>query len=324
MIEINSAFEKTNRVVVISLNPAIDLTGMLDSINLGHVNAINNSEQHPAGKGINVASVLVSLGAAVTLTGFLGQDNANDFTNLFNSIGIVDDCIKVPGSTRTNCKLVDSHNQVTEFNFQGFIVTETLIEKLEKRVLALTNNHDYFVISGSVPPGFKEMYLFDWITKLRKMNKRVLFDSSKDALKQGMQALPWLVKPNEHELSSYSGKLLIHEQDYLIAAKNLLAQGIEQVVISKGEKGVLWVNQEGILISIPPPMNIVSTVGAGDTLVAGLCWSFMQQFSRTETLSFSTALAALSVTQVGVCLPSLEEIYVTQKSVAIKKFDRAG
>ncbi len=305
----------TKKVVTVTLNPALDLTGSLNSLNVGTVSLVNNSAFHAAGKGVNVARVLSDLGADVTVTGFLGRDNQEMFCQLFEQIGATDRFIRVDGATRINVKLVESDKQVSDINFPGVKVTPAAIEEFEKCLFELAESHDYFVLAGSLPIGVSAELCAEWISKLQSMEKKVLFDSSRDALKAGIEASPWLIKPNDEELSHFVGKKLTSLEACQQAASELSVKGIENIVVSMGADGVMWLNNNRWLRAKPPKMNVISTVGAGDTLVAGLCWGHMQTMENSELLIFATALSALAVSQVGVGLQSFSELDSLQQQV---------
>lgn len=299
---------KTKKVVTVTLNPALDLTGSLTEFNLGSVSLVSESNLHAAGKGVNVAKVLSELGAEVTVTGFLGQDNPELFHQLFAQIGVNDQFIEVNGATRINVKLVEASGRVNDINFPGVQVTAEEIERFESVLFRLAEDHDYFVIAGSLPGGVSPELCANWISQLRQLGKKVLFDSSKSALAAGISAHPWLIKPNNEELSELFSREFSSEEQCQQAAQTLGDKGIENVVVSMGANGVMWLNQGNWLKATPPKMQVVSTVGAGDTLVAGLCWGHMQALPPHELLQFATALSALAVSQVGVGVTSHEEL----------------
>ncbi|MBR9787416.1 MAG: 1-phosphofructokinase [Vibrionaceae bacterium] len=299
---------KTNKVVTITLNPALDLTGSVEALKVGSVSLVKQSNLHAAGKGVNVAKVLSDLGADVTATGFLGKDNPELFHQLFKEIDVKDEFIEVEGSTRINVKLVESNGEVSDINFPGVQVSSQDISRFEETLFRLADTHDYFVLAGSLPGGVTPELCAAWIEKLHQLGKKVLFDSSKAALSAGIDAHPWLIKPNDEELSDFVGQHLETPEQCQQAAQSLADKGIENIVVSMGANGVMWLNQEEWLRAQPPRMNVVSTVGAGDTLVAGLCWGHMQVMPKNELLRFATALSALAVSQVGVGLTSQEEL----------------
>lgn len=314
---------KTNKVVTITLNPALDLTGSLAELTAGTVNLIQSSDLHAAGKGVNVAKVLSDLGADVTVTGFLGQDNPELFHQLFEQIGVDNQFIKVEGSTRINVKLVEESGRVSDLNFPGVSVTQTDIEKFEHTLLELAQRHDYFVFAGSLPQGISPQQCSAWIEKLREQGKKVLFDSSKAALKAGIDAQPWLIKPNDEELSDFIGESLTTPTQCQSAAETLSTKGIENIVVSLGAEGVMWLNDNQWLTAKPPRMQVVSTVGAGDTLVAGLCWGHMQEMPKPDLLRFATALSALAVSQIGVGLTSQQELDSIKQQTEVTPLDLA-
>ncbi|WP_085343697.1 1-phosphofructokinase [Vibrio sp. ArtGut-C1] len=299
---------KTSKVVTITLNPALDLTGSVNELNVGSVNLVQKSNLHAAGKGVNVAKVLSDLGADVTVTGFLGKDNPELFHQLFNDIGVKNEFVEVQGATRINVKLVEASGNVSDINFPGVQVTADEIARFEETLFRLAETHDYFVLAGSLPGGVTAEQCAAWIKALHQQGKKVLFDSSKAALKSGIEAHPWLIKPNDEELGDFVGEHLETPEQCQAAAQTLSDKGIENIVVSMGADGVMWLNQGEWLRAQPPRMNVVSTVGAGDTLVAGLCWGHMQLMPKNDLLRFATALSALAVSQVGVGLTSQEEL----------------
>ncbi len=307
----------TKKVVTITLNPALDLTGSVNQLNVGSVSLVGQSSLHAAGKGVNVAKVLSELGAQVTVTGFLGRDNQELFCQLFEQLGVQDAFIRIAGATRINVKLVEQNGAVSDINFPGIQVTEADIEAFEATLQRLAQDHDYFVLAGSLPQGISPQRCAGWIAQLRSMNKKVLFDSSRDALLAGLDAKPWLIKPNDEELSQWCGRKLTTLTDCQQAAAKLAQKQIENIVISMGAEGVMWLHENQWLHAKPPKMQVVSTVGAGDTLVAGLCWGHMQHMEKESLLRFATALSALAVTQVGVGLGDWEQLNTLQQQIQV-------
>ncbi|GAD79965.1 1-phosphofructokinase [Vibrio ezurae] len=308
----------TNKVVTVTLNPALDLTGSVKELDLGSVNLVEQGSLHAAGKGVNVAKVLSELGAEVTVTGFLGKNNPELFSQLFNDIKAKDAFIRVDGATRINVKLIEQDGRVSDINFPGVTVTEADIRAFEETLFALAKDHDYFVIAGSLPNGISPQLCASWIKRLHQLGKKVLFDSSRDALRAGLDAKPWLIKPNDEELAEFVGRSLTTAEQCQQAALELADKGIDNIVVSMGANGVMWLEQGIWLFSQPPKAKIVSTVGAGDTLVAGLCWGHMQNMEKEPLLQFATGLSALAVTQVGVGIPSSEQLHSVINQVDVR------
>lgn len=309
-------------VVTVTLNPALDMTGAMGELQAGAVNLIQSSNLNPGGKGINVAKVLAELGTSVTVTGFLGEENQDPFEQLFDAKGITDKFIRVPGSSRINVKLVEESGRVTDLNFPGVTVSEEDIAAMEHMLVTLAETNDLFVIAGSLPKGISPQKLASWIQYLKRKGKKVVFDSSNAALAEGLKAGPWLVKPNDEELSHWAGKPLNTEQALREAGEKLAETGIENVVISRGADGVLWLREGTWYASKPPKMRVVSTVGAGDTLVAGMCWSELNQWPQERALGFSTALSALAVTQVNVGVEDIADVELLQTEINVTQLNK--
>lgn len=315
---------QTLKVVTITLNPAMDLTGSLSSLNRGEVNSIQSSDLHPAGKGVNVAKVLCDLGAQVTVTGFLGDENQDAFVQTFLDMGAKDEFVRIHGANRINVKLVEKTGDVTDVNFPGCTVTPKDTQAFELKLNALAQEYDVFVMAGSLPSGLDPEQAAKWIALLREKGKTVFFDSSNLALQAGVNAKPSFIKPNEVEISQLAAlrgdTVDPHNLSEVKAyAEKLAAEGIENVVISLGADGVIWLKGGQWIEAKPPRQKVVSTVGAGDSLVAGLCWGVINHWPEEELLGFASALGALAVTQVGVGVSDIDALREFSKQVETKK-----
>lgn len=297
-----------SKIATFTLNPAYDLVGFCPEIELGDVNLVKTTGLLAAGKGINVAKVLRDLGDELTVGGFLGDANRDGFNALFSQLGIVDKFLTVPGRTRINVKLTEQNSQVTDLNFSGFSVTTDDWAKFVKDSLSWLKDFDMVVISGSLPEGIALDDFTNWIKQVKNICPKIIFDSSRNALVAGLKANPWLIKPNDKELEMLVGHALPSIADIKKAAMDLLNQGVENVIVSLGSKGALWVTKNEAWLAKPPKCEVVSTVGAGDSMVAGLVHGLQSNYSIKDTLVFASAVAALSVGQAGVGVPDKEKL----------------
>ncbi|WP_338804967.1 1-phosphofructokinase [Xenorhabdus griffiniae] len=298
----------SRRVATITLNPAYDLVGLCPDIVKGNVNRVQTAGLHAAGKGNNVAKVLRDLGIDVTVSGFLGRENQEGFQQFFSENRMINRFHLVSGRTRINVKLTEKQGEVTDFNFSGFHVTEEEWNRFVCDSLTWLGQFDMVVVSGSLPEGIKAESFADWMMQLRQSCPCVIFDSSREALVAGLKALPWLVKPNRYELEIWAGKPLPDLDSVIDAAHELRNRGIAHVVISLGEQGALWVNASGAWLARPPHCEVVSTVGAGDSMVGGLVYGLLMRESSEHTLRLATAVSALTVSQPNVGIKSRTEL----------------
>lgn len=288
------------RVATITLNPAYDLLGFCPKVELGDVNLVQTNALLPAGKGINVAKVLSDLDVKLTLGGFLGKENRDGFNLLFNSLNVEDKFQTVEGRTRINVKLTEENSEVTDLNFSGFTIIEQDWQRFVTDSLEWLKDFDMIAISGSLPAGVSLDKFTKWMEQVKTICPKVVFDSSRDALVAGLKAKPWLIKPNDKELEMFVGRKLSTLAEIKAAAMELINEGIENVVISLGSKGALWVTKHEAWLAKPPKCQVVSTVGAGDSMVGGLMYGLMTNQSIKDTLVFASSVAALSVGQAGV------------------------
>ena len=227
------------------------------------------------------------------------MDNLGPFEALIEQRGFVDGFIRVPGETRSNIKLVEAGGQVTDINGPGPEVDAAARDALLQRLDQLAPGHDAVVVAGSLPRGVSPEWLQALLQRLKDMGLKVAFDSSGAALNAGLRATPWLIKPNTEELGEAVGQPLDDFAGQRQAARRLLDQGIAHVVVSQGEQGVNWFCGNGVLQGVPPRVTVASTVGAGDSLLAGMLHGLLAGESAEATLRRATAIAAQAVSQIG-------------------------
>ncbi|PJG60791.1 1-phosphofructokinase [Aeromonas cavernicola] len=310
-------------IITLTLNPALDLTTGLAALALGEVNLVSEANLRAAGKGINVAMVLSDLGRDVGVSGWLGADNQQSFVALFAERELADHFVRVAGSTRINVKISEQSGRVTDVNLPGLTIENDAVSALEQTLDALAPEVEWFVLAGSLPKGVDPDYCGQLIRQLKAKGKQVIFDCSGAAFSEGIKAAPTLVKPNLEELAQWAGRPIKTLSEQAECARQLQARGITHVVISNGADGVIWFTPDAIWQAIPPPMTVVSTVGAGDSLVAGLAHGLSLGWAPEQTLRLATAVSALAVSQVAVgfddqaaLAPLLEQVRVQSLDVA--------
>jgi len=313
------------RIATVTLNPAIDQTVRVDGFRPGAVNRGQAMQWDAGGKGVNVAAFLADYGLDVVATGFLGQENPELFEQLLARKGIVDRFVRIPGRTRTGIKIVDeAAHQTTDINMPGQAPPAGAVAALLATLDRLAGDCDWFALSGNLPPGVPASLYADIITRLKARGRSVALDTSREALRLGIQAGPTVVKPNVDELSELCGAALTGEAAIEAAARRLLGNGAELVVASMGERGALFVDAAGSLVAAPPAVAVKSSVGAGDALVAGVIAGRGQGMGLADYARLATAFAAGTITRLGAHLPPREEMDALRQQVAVRPLDRAG
>ncbi|ACO47096.1 1-phosphofructokinase [Deinococcus deserti] len=299
------------RVATLTLNPALDMTVQADGWQRGEVNAGQAMQIDAGGKGVNVASFLADWGADVTATGLLGDGNPEAFETLMRAKGITDAFVRVPGRTRVGVKLVDrTAQETTDINLPGLHATPEALALLNEAVSTLLPTHDVFVLAGSLPPGVAPDFYASLVARLRAEGKFVAVDTSGPALRAVLDAptLPHLIKPNVHELESALGRPLEDETSVRAAARGLLERGAHVVAVSQGEQGALFLTAQESVRARPPRVHVVSTVGAGDAMVAGLISAHLDSLPLGEAVRRATSFSLGTITRLGAHLPPRAEL----------------
>lgn len=307
------------RILTITLNPALDLTVRVPHLEPGEVNRSQALLSHAAGKGLNVAQVLADLGHSLTVSGFLGEDNQQAFNALFARRGFADAFIRVPGETRSNIKLAEDDGRVTDINGPGPHVNDLAQHALLDKLDHIAASHDAVVVAGSLPRGVSAQWLRELVLRLKALGCKVILDTSGEALKEGLRAGPWLVKPNAEELSEALGHPVSSVASQVAAATELQTLGISHVVISHGADGVNWFSRgTQPLQALPPKVRVASTVGAGDSLLAGMVHGLISGHSPEQTLRGATAIAAMAVTQIGFGISDALQLVTLESGVNVR------
>jgi 1-phosphofructokinase len=310
------------RVVTVTINPAIDQTITIPNFTAGAVNRVQSAQMDAGGKGINVASFLADFGQPATVTGFLGADNDGIFRRLFERKGIEDRCVRIAGQTRIGVKVSDEVlHQTTDINFPGETPSPADFASFFRILAELAADHEWFVLSGSIPRGVSPGIYAEMVQALA--GKKVLLDTSGEGFRQALPAGPWLIKPNVDELSEYAGKPLETSTAILAQARAVMGRyNIHSVVISMGKEGAIFVEGDETVWAVPPAVEVKSTVGAGDAMVAGIVAGKIRGFTLIECARLATAFSVTAISHIGHGLPSIEELLSTKERVTLRELSK--
>src|SRR5436190_519185 len=309
------------KIATVTLNAAIDQTVRVDNFRPNSVNRALAISFDASGKGVNVASFLADYGHDIAVTGYLGQENVDIFEQFFASKGIDDCFVRIPGNTRINIKVVDEVNQqTTDINMPGQTPPQEAKNTLLQTIEQLANSCDWFVLSGSLPPHMPTTIYATLITQLKQQKKQIILDTSGEALREGIQAGPTIVKPNIEELQHLIGHPLTSEAEIQQAAHQLLNEGIELVVVSMGRQGAMLIEQATTLIATPPGMRVKKTFGAGDAMVAGLVAGQIQRLSLADCGRLATAFSVGAIANLSYNLPPRDVLWQYFDQVYIRKY----
>jgi len=307
-------------IVTVTMNPAIDKTVDVEGFEAGGLNRIKRMVSDAGGKGINVSKTICKLGGKTLATGLIGGSAGRKIIDVLNEWGIENDFVTVNGETRTNTKIVDPEIGVTELNEPGPMVGECEIAELLNKLESYANEDTLFVLSGSIPSSVsKDIYRI--ITeKVHAKGAKVLLDADGDLFTASLDAVPDMIKPNRDELERYFGlDYRPGEEELIQMGKQFLDRGIGTVNISLGQMGALFLSKDKCYKSDALSVNVHSTVGAGDAMVAAMAYGWELGMSMEENAKLSVATSAGAVTTIGTKPPERELVDELFEKVVLKE-----
>ncbi|CAA7600112.1 tagatose-6-phosphate kinase/1-phosphofructokinase/sedoheptulokinase [Acididesulfobacillus acetoxydans] len=286
-------------ITTLTLNPAVDKTSVVAGLTFGGLNRVQETMQSPGGKGINVSKALTRLGTNTLVLGISAGDTGKWIERYLQEKNIPYDFVQGSGQTRTNLKVFDQSTEtITEFNESGSPVDRKMIDEIIQKARQYAEQSEFLVLGGSVPAGVREDIYSELISSLKDKVKIVL-DADGALLAQGIEASPCIIKPNVYELEKLFNRKLESEEEILACGKTLLRKGIAKVVISMGAAGSLLVSDEGCYKVLPVKVPVKSTVGAGDSMVAGFLHGLSRGRKVAEALRLAAACATAAVMTEG-------------------------
>ena len=267
-------------ITTVCLNPSFDKTAEVDALTPGALCRVQRTRMDVGGKGVNVAAGVRALGGEARVIGFVGEDDALRYETMLDQTGMEHRFVRVPGSVRTNLKVLSRKNrEVTEINEIGAAVPPEAMEAFEDVLREACRDSDWIVLTGSLPPGCGP----DTYRKLIQDagGLRCILDVGGQPLREGVQAAPYLIKPNLYELEQTVGQELTNLQDIVYAARRLLSRGVGLAVVSLGADGAVMADRSMAWYAPGIRVEAASTVGAGDAMISGLLMGFTRS-DRSE------------------------------------------
>lgn len=309
-------------IITVTMNPAVDKTIEINRLVHGGLNRISHVELDAGGKGINVSRTVRELGGVTVAAGFVGGSAGAVIERELKALGIQTDFVHVGGETRTNTKVCEEDGTLTELNEQGPEIAPHELEELLARLENYAGAGVLFVLSGSIPRGIDTDIYARIIRLVHGKSAQVLLDADGELFSRALAAAPDLIKPNRMELEQYAG---MADLDLALpeAARRLRRGGISTVAVSLGPDGALFFGQDDVgeayeLYCPGLPVQVRSTVGAGDAMVAALALAWDRGLPPEEMIRTCMAASAGAVTTSGTKPPARELVEELKARVEIQ------
>lgn len=302
-------------IYTLTLNPSIDYVLKIDKFSDGETLRSNTEEKYPGGKGIMVSKLLKNLGEKSVNIGFLGGFTGDFIRKKLNDLEIEEDFTNIEDDSRINVKL--KYETETEINAQGPQITEEEIEEFLNYLDQLQED-DFVIISGSIPKSLGDDFYRVIVNLLEMNNVRFALDTSGKKLFKLSSYKPFLVKPNKKELEEIFEDKIDSDEKIVKYARKLIDQGAENVIVSLGKDGSIFVDNSVIYKAKPIEGKLINSVGSGDSMVAGYIYGYMKGLSKFD--SYKLAASCGSATAFSPDIAEKELIDEIFKKVELEEW----
>ncbi len=308
-------------IATLTLNPSVDISYEVDQLIPDQKTPARNTRFDPGGNGINVARALKELllcaHSCCIVAGLVGELLQRLLAHGLDS----PHCTSVEGETRINTTILEREpRQQLEVTATGPRVSAIALQSITATFLDLCTG-GYGVLTGSVPPGVDDDIYAALTDKVQASGGKAIVDAHGPLLQHALPHRPFLIKPNQYELALLSGRELSSLEAVAEEARKIQQQGVTFVCVSLGAQGALLVGPDGSHLAKAPPITVRSTVGAGDSMVAGLVAAFAQHKHPAEALRLGIACGSATATQPGTALFTREKVIQLLQQIDVQPLD---
>ncbi len=305
-------------IYTVTLSPFLDRIIDVEELIYDDANIIEEEKRRAGGRGVDVSRVIKELGGQSIALGFIGGYNGLELEGRLINEGVICDFTRINSEMRTN-----------NIVYQRKKKLQTLLSTHEPEVdsLEITSffnkikeipRHSYVVISGNMPKGVNENFYAQMIITLKEKGAKVILDTDGEALRRGVDAGPYLIKPNIHEFGRLVANNVSSVEEIINYAKPY-QNIVEYIVVSMGAMGVVGINRNEYYSVVPPKIKVRSSVGAGDSLVAGMVYAMSEGKIFEDAIAMGVACGTASALNSGNGLCRREDVEIIKKDVIIKK-----
>ena len=293
-------------IATVTFNPCLDKHITVNGFKLNETNRWTSLRQDAGGKGIDVSRAIHIMGGKTMAYGFIGGHEGRTLEIMLAENGVPFSFTPIRDETRTCFIIADTRtHQQTRINAPGPRITKKELDIFFRHLWQMSLKPQLLVAAGSIPPGCPDDIYYRLTLEAKGYGVRTVLDSASRWMKKGIKAKPYLIKPNVQEAEELLNTRLADEEAIIGAALSLVEMGIDIVAISRGKDGIIAANSETIVKAVPPPVKVKSTVGAGDSAVAGLSLKLAagEPLSRACQLAVAMGTAAALTPGTELCRP---------------------
>jgi 1-phosphofructokinase family hexose kinase len=283
-------------ILTLTLNPAIDRNVQADRLVFEDRAYILSTSETAGGRGINASMVIHTFNSPTRAIACSGGKAGKRFEELLADSGFPTNFVRIRHSIRTNLTIVDK---------QGLAVTE--LARFEKTVAENLDGASWLMICGSLPPGVPPDFYARLIKLAQKANVKTLLDTDGDGLLHGLEAGPTAVAPNQAEAERLLNRALITQAHFREAAHRIVQMGAESVIMSLGSRGAVGATGTRVVEAVPPMIDAICAIGAGDALAAAFVWALSENKTFDDAVRWGVACGTASAALPGISFPTFAQ-----------------
>jgi 1-phosphofructokinase family hexose kinase len=294
-------------ILTLTVNPAVDRIMTVDRLVFEARAYILSTSEAAGGRGVNAARVLESFGAKTVAILPAGGEVGKTLTEKLGHDKFKVDIVPIEANIRTNLAITDKQGLSVKLNEQGPPLSKAELKAIQKAVERHLQSASWLMLCGSLPPTVDRHFYSLLIESANSHGVQTLLDADGDALLHAIEAGPSLTSPNQAEAERLLNRSLITRTHFIDAAKHILSMGAKSVVLSLGSRGAIGAAQAGLIEVIPPRIDALSPIGAGDALAAATVWALAQGKSFDEAVRWGVAAGTASAKLPGISLATFEQ-----------------
>jgi len=305
-------------ILTLTINPAIDHNVMADRLVFEDRGYILSTSDSAGGRGINASCVIHAFGGKTVAIAVSGGKSGARLERFLSGCGFPVELAPIANEVRTNLTITDRQGLTVKLNEVGPYISAAELERLEAVVRQNLAGAGWLMLCGSVPPGVPPGFYSKLVKMAGEQHVKTLLDTDGPALIEGMESGPTVVAPNQQEVERLLNTVLITRNHFLEAAARLRKMGPESVALSLGSRGAVGAFDDRLIEVIPPRVDTVCPIGAGDALAAALVWAMSQKGDFRDALRWGVAAGTASARLPGLTFASLEQTKEIYQQVEVR------
>jgi len=304
-------------ILTLTINPAIDQIVSVDKLVFEDRAYILDQTEAAGGRGVNASVVIHAFGGKTLALLTSGGAAGEKMEKSLSQMGFPFEVVRVRQESRSNLTISDKQGLTVKLNQVGQPLDAHELTQIRRLVELRLGKTRWLMLCGSVQPGVPASFYCEIIEMAKAHGVKTLLDTDGDALVHGAEAKPTVITPNQHEAERLLGRALLTRSQFLEAVDHLKSMGPESVILSLGSRGAIAAGPDGIFEALPPRVDALCPIGAGDSLAAAFTWAMDKKKAFYESLRWGVAAGTAAAILPGMAFPTLEQTRAIYKQVDV-------